>query len=88
MAIVNNQSGRMWKTTEHGEADLLYRIDGNVMIIYHTFTPVKDRGHGVAAEIALEAFAYAKKHNLKVKPDCPYILHFIEVHKEYASMLV
>ncbi len=88
MVIINKQSGRMSIKTMHGEAELLYRIKGKVMVIYHTFTPIEDRGHGIAAELAKEAFAFAKKNALKVKPDCPYIGDFVEKHKEYASELV
>lgn len=88
ISIVNKQSGRMSLKTSHGEAELLYKIKGKIMVIYHTFTPVEDRGYGAAAELAEEAFAFAKKKGLKVKPDCPYIVHFIREHAEYALELV
>ncbi len=88
MSVINKQAGRMSLKTEHGEAELLYRIRGKVMVIYHTFMPVEDRGYGKAAKLAKEAFAFAKKNGLKVRPDCPYIGHFVEEHKEYAAELV
>ncbi len=88
MDIKTHETGRMSLKTEHGEAELLYRIRGNIMSIYHTFTPPEDRGNGVAAKLAEEAFNLAKKKGLKVRPDCPYISHFVEKRKEFKSQLV
>ncbi len=88
MPIVNKRAGRMSVKTAHGEAELLYRIRGKVMVIYRTFTPVEDQGHGTAAKLAEEAFAFAKRNGLKVKPDCPYIGYFVDKNKEYASEVV
>lgn len=88
MEIKNHESGRISMKTEHGEAELLYRIHGNVMSIYHTFTPPDDRGSGVAAKLAEKAFGLAKEKGLKVRPDCPYIGHFVEKRNEFKSQLV
>jgi len=68
--------------TEHGEAELLYKIDGKTMSIYHTLVPEEDRGKGLAEKLAYAAFSLAREKGLKVRPDCSYITHFLEVNSE------
>ncbi|MCL5430168.1 MAG: N-acetyltransferase [Candidatus Marsarchaeota archaeon] len=77
-----HSDGRFYMKTEHGEAELLYEIDGNVMSMYHTFVPDAERGNGIAEKLAYAAFEFAKKRNLKVSPDCTYVAHFVEEHEE------
>ena len=79
---IEHTEGRFFTKTGHGEAELLYKIEGNTMSIYHTFTPDEERGKGIAEELANAAFAYAIKNSLKVRPDCPYIVHYVEKKKE------
>lgn len=87
MPEINNSNGRMWIKTTHGEAELLYRLEGNIMVVYRTFTPQEDRGHGIAAAMAEEAFAFAKKNGLKIRPECSYMLDFSGKHKEYSDLI-
>ncbi len=58
------------------------------MSIYHTFVPDAERGKGIAEDLARTAFEFAKAEGLKVRPDCPYIVHFIEVHEEMKQYAV
>ncbi len=67
-----HKDGRFYAATSGGDAELLYRIEGSVMIIYHTFVPESERGKGIAEELATHAFKFAKKKRLKVRPECPY----------------
>lgn len=81
---IEHTDGRFFTKTGHGKAELLYKIEnGNIMSIYHTFVPDEERGKGIAERLARSAFAFAKEKSFKVRPDCPYIVHFIEKHKEY-----
>ena len=85
---VKHEDNRFYVKTAHGDAELLYKItDGNKMSIYHTYVPEKERGKGIAGEIAVAAFEFAKKNKLKVKPDCQYIKHFIEKHPEMKELV-
>lgn len=81
MRIVHS-SGRFHMRVPHGEAELLYRTDKNIMSIFHTFVPEEDRGRGLAEKLAFAAFEYAIGKRLRVRPDCPYIEHFLEKHPE------
>lgn len=79
---VRQDEGRFYIITEGGEGELLFKIEGGVMRIYHTFVPESERGKGVAEKLALSAFGFAKEKNLRVRPDCPYIVRFLEKHEE------
>lgn len=79
---ITHRDGKFSMQTEHGEAELKYRIEGKHMSIYHTFVPEKDRGKKIGAHLTKAAFAFATQHELKVKPDCSYTEHFLKTHKE------
>ncbi len=86
---IKHGKGRFYIKTEHGEAELLYKDVGKSTIsIYHTFTPEADRGHGVAEQMAIAAYEYVKKNKLKVRPDCPYVTHFLEKHSEWQEWTI
>ncbi len=79
---VMQSDGRFFVRTAHGEAELLYRTNGKVMSIYHTYTPKEERGKGAAEKLADRAFEFAKARGMKVKPDCPYIIQYLKTHKD------
>lgn len=83
-----HKDGRFYLETPSGDAELLYRILGSTMSIYHTFVPESERGKGIAEKMAFEAFDFAKKKGLKVRPDCPYIIRFLEKHAELRAYSV
>ncbi len=73
--------GRFFIKTEHGEAEMLYRIEGgSTMSIYHTFVPEEERGKGIAEVMADAALGFAKREGLKVRPDCDYMRHYVTKH--------
>ncbi len=89
MLVEHDGSGRFFVKTEHGEAELNYRmINDKIMSIYHTFTPPEDRGKGIADSMATEAFRFAEKSGFKIRPDCPYIPEFVKKHVEFSKDLV
>lgn len=83
-----SEPGRFFVRTRAGEAELLYRINDDVMSMFHTYVPESERGKGVAERLALEAFGFARKKNLMVRPDCSYVRHFVENHKEFSDMVI
>jgi uncharacterized protein len=86
--LVIRSKNRFYVETQSGEAELLYKVKNGIMYIYHTFVPEPERRKGVAEMMAKEAFEYARNEDLKIKPDCSYILHFIEMHKELQKYVV
>ena len=83
-SVQHEDGKRFYISTGHGNAVLNYRLVHNgVMIAYHTFVPEQERGKGLAERLAVAAFDLAKERGLKVRPDCSYIIHFLDKHPEY-----
>ncbi|HLD85487.1 MAG TPA: GNAT family N-acetyltransferase [archaeon] len=71
------------------QAELRYIKQGSIMNIHHTFVPEQLRGRGLAEKLTRTAFDYAKKHNMKIKPTCPYIEDtFLKKFPELKAMTV
>lgn len=89
LQAIQHSSGKFFAVIDGKEAFLLYRITGNAMDIYDTFTPPELRGRGIAEQLALAAFEHAKKNGMKVIPSCPYISEtFLKRHPELVEMIV
>lgn len=85
---IEHEDGKFYIVTEGGEAELLYKMNEKTMRIYHTFVPESERGKGIAEKLALAAFEFAEENKLKVKPDCEYIVRFLEKHSEFRKYAV
>lgn len=72
-----------------GGAELLYSLpSGSTLNIYHTEVDPRHRGRGLAQELAIAAFEYAKAHGLTVIPSCSYIRDtFLARNPQYASLV-
>jgi predicted GNAT family acetyltransferase len=57
------------------EAYVAYEIvgGGELMVMFHTFTPVALRGKGLAARVCEVAFAWAEENGKRVVPACSYV---------------
>ena len=85
---VQHSEGKFFTIIDSKEAFLLYNISGDVMDIHDTFTPPELRGRGIAEQLALAAFSYAKEKNMKVIPTCPYISEtFLRKHPELVGVI-
>ena len=86
---VTHIKGKFSVITPNGESELLYIDKNNGFIrIYRTFTPERDRENGVAEQLTLAAFYFARKNKLKVKPDCPFIVTFLEKNKQFEKQVI
>ena len=63
-----------------------YAIDGDRMILTHTFVPPELRGLGVAEKLVRTALVDARAKGLKVVPACSYVAKFMERHAEYHDL--
>ena len=68
-------------------AYLDYHLSGNVINLFHAYTPPEFRGKGIAAAVAKFALDYARANNLKVIPQCPYVKDYVSKHKEYQDLV-
>jgi predicted GNAT family acetyltransferase len=65
----------------HGEAELVYAlVDDDAIDMQHTEVPASDRHRGVADALVREALAYAREHELRIIPTCPYVRAWLRKH--------
>lgn len=78
---------RFSATIDGHEAELDYRIDGDIMDITHVIVPDPIGGRGIAGQLTLAAFDHARADGLKVRPSCPYAAAWAERHPEFNQLL-
>jgi len=64
-----------------------YHLSGSIMTVFHVYTPPEYRGKGLAALVAKYVLDYARDHNLKIIPQCPYMRDYMDKHPEYRDLL-
>ncbi|MCD7971218.1 MAG: N-acetyltransferase [Candidatus Azobacteroides sp.] len=79
----NEESRRFEVYTDNMIAYLTYSLEGNNMIIPHTYVPRALEGQGIASAMVKEALEYARKNNFRVVPLCFFVRVYMERHPEY-----
>ncbi|MET0272397.1 MAG: GNAT family N-acetyltransferase [Phenylobacterium sp.] len=64
-----------------------YVIHKGSMVLPHTVVPPAFEGKGVASALAKAALGYARAHDLKVKPSCPFMSAYIAKHPEWHDLV-
>jgi predicted GNAT family acetyltransferase len=67
---------------------LEYVQAGGRVTFVHTFVPPTLRGQGIAERLVRAGLSWARGQKLKVVPQCSYTARFIELHPEFADLLV
>ena len=66
---------------------LVYRLRGQRINLIHTEVDSRFQGAGLAARLARFSLDDARKRNLTVLPDCPYVRGWISRHPEYLDLV-
>ncbi len=70
------------------EAELLYRLEGDAIDLYHTYVPEGSRERGLGEQLVEAGFRYAQAQGLKVIPTCPYVSGvFLKRRKEFLPLV-
>ena len=71
-----------------GTAELRYsERKPNRLVLIHTEVPAVMGGRGIASRLAHDALEYARAHNAKVVPLCPFVRAYIGRHPEYRDLV-
>jgi uncharacterized protein len=82
------ERGQFFVRMGDDEAALTYTRRGDVLDFQHIFVPPAFRGTGAAARILKFGFDYARRHNCKVVPTCPYIAgQFLPRFPQYQDLV-
>jgi uncharacterized protein len=68
-----------------GRAD--YRLDGQRVVIAHTYIHPAHRGQGLGAQMVQYALDDIRRRGLDLVPACPFVSDYVAQHPEYADLI-
>src|SRR5580692_12927907 len=68
-------------------AFLDYRRTAHEIALTHAETPRELEGRGLGSRVVKAALEFARKHDLKVVPLCPFVAWYIRQHQEYEDLV-
>ena len=84
--ITDNQAKSRFEADFGGSvAELLYRRNGNRLVLIHTEVPEQLEGHGIGGALVTAAIGRAARDGMTVVPLCPFARGWLERHPEVAS---
>jgi uncharacterized protein len=79
--VVDDTGGSRFVLGEGGgEAELIYVIDGDRLLLVHTEVPPSWGGHGIGGRLVRAALALAQADHLTVVPWCPFARRWLQEH--------
>ncbi len=66
-------------------AELMYRRNGNRLVLIHTEVPVGLEGRGIGSRLVAAAIDRAARERMTVVPLCPFARGWLERHPDAAS---
>lgn len=69
-------------------AEMIYTLAGNKMVIEHTEVNVELEGQGVGKKMVETAVEYARSHEMKIIPLCPFAKSVFSKRNEWQDVLV
>jgi predicted GNAT family acetyltransferase len=70
---------------DDGEAELLYRVDGDNLELIHTEVPEAWGGRGIGSRLVRAAIRRAEANGLTVVPWCPFARRWLKEHPDEAA---
>ncbi len=64
-----------------------YRLDGGVITLLLTETPVQARGRGLASQLVQGVLDNVRARGLKVVPRCAFVRAFLAKHPEFQDLV-
>ena len=77
-----SDANRFVATMDGAEAELVYAIDKNRMILVHTGVPDELSGHGLGGKLVLAAIDKAKREEFTLVPLCPFARRWLREHPD------
>ncbi len=71
--------------SEGSEAELVYRVSGDRLLLLHTEVPEALGGRGIAGQLVRAAVRRAESDHLTIVPWCPYARRWLKEHPDEAG---
>ncbi len=68
-----------------GHAD--YKVDGDVLVFDHTEVDPAHQGKNLAGILMRHAREDVRARGLKMRPDCSYVVKFVERYDEFSDLV-
>ncbi|HHW99999.1 MAG TPA: N-acetyltransferase [Acholeplasmataceae bacterium] len=68
-------------------AEVTYKLEGDVMVVDHTFVNEELRDQNIARKLLDHLLEYAKTNSKKIKPVCPYVVKMFERNPDWSYLL-
>lgn len=84
--VVDDQAAARLEVRADGEvAELVYRRNGNRLVLVHTEVPEGMGGRGIGGQLVQAAVAKAVASGMTVVPLCPYARSWLQRHPDEAA---
>lgn len=88
LVVANNKANSRFEASVEGRiAFLSYRCSPGEIAFTHAETPGELEGRGIASRITQAALEFARAHDLKVVPLCPFVTWYIREHPEHMDLV-
>jgi predicted GNAT family acetyltransferase len=86
--VTNNEKKSQFEYVEDGHtAVAAYTKRPDALILTHTEVPKELGGRGIGNKLAEFAMTYAREHDLRVVPLCPFMSKYIDKHPEHKDLV-
>jgi uncharacterized protein len=81
--VIDNTAAARFEVTIDGHlAELVYRLDGDRLVLVHTEVPEALGGRGLGGHLVEAAIARATADGLTIRPECPFARGWLEKHPD------
>lgn len=81
-------ANRFSARVDGGEAYLEYEERGpDTLDLLHTIVPPEAEGKGVGSTLVESALRYAREHDRRIIPSCPFVQSWLAKHPEYRDQV-
>ena len=85
-AVVDNPTDHRFELAIDGQlAELVYRLEGDRLVLVHTGVPDELEGRGLGGQLVRAALARAAADGLTIVPRCPFAKGWLDRHPEEAA---
>jgi predicted GNAT family acetyltransferase len=87
--ILNNTAEERYELCQNGilAGYAEYKLQPGEITLTHTEVLKEFEGQGVASKLATTVLKDARKRDLKVVPECPFMAGYIRKHPEYQDLV-
>lgn len=81
----NEAASRFEVTVEGHRGELVYRHDGERIVLLHTGVPKQIEGRGIGSALVSAAVSHAIEEGIRIVPVCWFARGWLERHPEVAA---